>query len=90
MRNIDQDWLKISIRPPESDLEIADPLRRGGAPKHPACIGDLLMWLLLMWLQFDAVRGPVGVDLGPKELQTGPKSILNDPDRTWDNLKLQM
>ncbi len=47
------------------------------------------MWLQLMWLQSEIVRGPVGVDWGPFGPQTGPKSILNDPDRTSDNLKLQ-
>ena len=37
------------------------------------------MWLQLMWLQLENVRGPVGV-------VTGPKSTTNDPDRTSDNL----
>ena len=26
-----------------------------------ALLGDLWMWLQLMWLQFEVVRGPVGV-----------------------------
>ena len=59
-------------------------------------IGDLRMWLQLMRLQFEVVRGPVGVDwgrfgagLGPQGPQAGPKSTLIDPDRTSDNLKLQ-
>ena len=59
-------------------------------------IGDLWMWLQLMWLQFEVVRGPVGVvwgrggtDLGPAGPQTCPKSDPNDPDRTSDNPKLQ-
>ncbi len=47
---------------------------------------DVWMWVQLMWLQFEVVRGPVG---GAKGAQTGPKSTQNDPDRTSDNLKLQ-
>ncbi len=27
-----------------------------------ATLGDLWMWLHLMWLQFEVARGPVGVD----------------------------
>jgi hypothetical protein len=53
------------------------------------------MWLQLVWLQVEVVRGPVGLawdpfgaGLGPKGPQTGPKSIPNDPDLTSDNLKL--
>ena len=59
-------------------------------------VGDLWMWLQVMWLQFEVVRGPVGVvqdrfgpGLGPNWAQAGPKSTPNDPDRTSDNLKLQ-
>ncbi len=59
-------------------------------------VGDLWMWLQLMWLQFEVVRGPVAVvwdrfeaGLGPFGPQAGPKSTTNDPDRTSDNLKLQ-
>ena len=43
--------------------------------------GDLWMWLQLMWLQFEVVRGPVGVvhgwfgaGLGPLGSQAGFKS----------------
>jgi hypothetical protein len=42
----------------------------------------MCMWLQLMWLQFENVRGPVGV-------VTGPKSTPKDPDRNSDNLNLQ-
>ncbi len=58
-------------------------------------LGDLWMWLQLMWLHFEVVRGPVGVVwecfgagaglFGP---QTGPKSTTDNPDRTSDNLKI--
>ncbi len=58
--------------------------------------GALWMWLQLMWLQFEVVRGPVGIvwgrfwaGLGPFGPLTGRKSTLNDPDRTSDNIKLQ-
>ncbi len=51
--------------------------------------------LQLMWLQFEVVRGPVGVvwgrfwaGLGPKGPQTGPKWIPNNPNRTSDSFKL--
>ncbi len=61
-------------------------------------IGDLWMWLQLMWLRFEVVRGPVGVvsdrcgaGLGPfgPRPQPGPKPIPDDPDRTSDSIKLQ-
>ena len=71
-----------------------------GDPKahspSPFRFGDLWMWLHLMWLHFEVVRGPVGVvwgrfgsGLGPFGPQTGSKSTPNDPDRTSDNLTLQ-
>ncbi len=49
------------------------------------------MWLQLMWLQFEVVRGPVGVVCDRFEVggpQAGPKSTLNDFDRTSGHLKL--
>ncbi len=59
-------------------------------------VGDLWTWLQLMWLQFEVVRGPVGVvrgrfgvGLGPRGPQTGPKSIPIHPGRTSSNFKLQ-
>ncbi len=55
-------------------------------------VGDLWMWLKLMWLQFEVVRGrsgSFGVDLKPKDPQSDPKATPNNPDRTSDNLKLQ-
>ncbi len=58
-----------------------------GACVDVARIGDLWMWLQLMWLRFEAVRGPAGVVWGRGPL--GPKSAVNDTDRTSDNLKLQ-
>ncbi len=30
-------------------------------PGHGTRIGDLWMWLQLMWFQFEVVRGPVGI-----------------------------
>ena len=57
-------------------------------------IGDLWMWLQLMWLQFEVVRGPAGVvwarfgtGLGSCGPQASPKSTPNDRHRTSDNLK---
>ncbi len=57
-------------------------------------LGDLWMWLQLMWLQCEVVRGPVGIvwgrfgtGLGPFGPLTEPKSTLNDTDRTSDNQK---
>ncbi len=44
-------------------------------------IGDLVMWLQFMWLQFEVVRRPVGsfgVDLGPVLGRVGPQV---DPKR---------
>ncbi len=55
------------------------------APDH---LGDLWMRLQLMWLPFEAVRSPVGVDLGHVWGPKGPKSTPDDPDRTPDNLKM--
>ena len=55
-------------------------------------IGDLWMWLQLMWLLFEVVRGPVGgfgTGLGLTGPQTCHNSDPNDPDRTSDNLKMQ-
>jgi hypothetical protein len=59
-------------------------------------VGALWMWLQLMWLQFEVVRGPVGVvwrrfgaGLGPDGPQTCPKLTANDRDRTSDNFKLR-
>ncbi len=41
--------------------------------KHvAACLGDLWMWLQLMWLQFEVVRGPVGVVWGRFGGPSGP------------------
>ena len=47
------------------------------------------MWLQLMWLQFEVVRGPVGVvwgrfgaGLGPCGPRSSSKTTPNDPDRT--------
>ncbi len=55
-------------------------------------LGELWMWLQLMWLQFEVVQGTVGVvwgqfgtGLGP----FGPQINPERPDRTSDNLKLQ-
>ncbi len=59
-------------------------------------VGDLWMWLQLMLLQFEVVRGPAGVVCGrfvaglePFGPQAGPKSTPNNRDRTSDKLKLQ-
>ncbi len=64
---------------------------------NAAVLGDLWIWLQLVWLQFEVVRSLVGVvwerfgaGLGPFGPQTGPTSIPNHPDRTSDNLKLQL
>jgi hypothetical protein len=40
-------------------------------------VGDLWMWLQLMWLQFEVVRGPVGVVWGSI---WGRFGILRDPN----------
>jgi hypothetical protein len=57
-------------------------------------LGDLWMWLQLVWLQFGVVRsGSSVVDLGPGlglfAPQAGPTSTPNDPDQTSDILNLQ-
>ncbi len=56
--------------------------KRGDEMRKPD-IGDLWMWLHLMWLQSEVARGPVGVvggrfgtGLGPIGPQTGPKTTL--------------
>ncbi len=59
--------------------------------------GDLWMWLQLMWLQFEVVRGPVGGRLGinlgavwgPKGRKPAPNRPQLTPDRTSDDFKLQ-
>ncbi len=58
--------------------------------------GALWMWLPLVWLQLEVVRGPVGAVwgrlravFGPFGPQAGPKSTPSDPDRTSDTHKLQ-
>ncbi len=39
------------------------------------------MWLQLMWLQFEVVRGPVGVVGGQFGAGLGPKGLQIDPKR---------
>ena len=41
--------------------------------------GDLGMWLQLMWLQFEVVRGPVGVVWGRFGPAWGPKDLKPTP-----------
>ncbi len=50
------------------------------------------LWLQLMWLQFEVVRGPVGVVWGRFGAGLGPVGAPSRPqiDRTSDNLKLQL
>ncbi len=43
----------------------------------PTEVGDLWMWLELMRLQFEVVRGPVGVVWGRFEAGFGPKLAPN-------------
>ncbi len=48
-------------------------------------LGDLWMWLQLMWLQFEVVRGPLGVvriDLVQVWGSNGPTPAPNPPQRT--------
>ena len=45
-------------------------------------IGDLWMWLQLMWLQVALVRGPVGVVWGRCGTDFGPQSPKPVPNRT--------
>ena len=40
------------------------------------------MWLQLMWLQFEAVRCPVGVELGLVCVPLGSKPVPNGPQTT--------
>ncbi len=49
---------------------------------HEGLIGDLWIWLQLMWLRFEVVRGPVGVDLGAIWGQFGPNPAPNQPHAT--------
>ncbi len=44
-------------------------------------LGDLWMWLQLMWLQFEVVRGPVGVVRDRFEAQRNPNRPQIDPKR---------
>ncbi len=46
---------------------------RGGDPGPR--LGDLRMWLRLMWLQFEVVRGPVGVVWGRFGARCLPQSL---------------
>ncbi len=61
---------------------------------HLNTFGDLWMWLELMWLQFEFVRGPVGVawgrfgaGMGPFGPQTGPESTTNERPKNFEKLK---
>ncbi len=50
-------------------------------------LGDLWMWLQLMWLQFEVVRGPVVVDLEPSWSKKGPKPASDRPQTTPTGLR---
>jgi hypothetical protein len=45
-------------------------------------MGDLWMWLQLMWLQFEVVRSPVGVNSGPVGGPLAPKPSHLDPKQS--------
>ncbi len=75
-------------------LDDARQVQADGPPLPPS-LGDLWTWLQLMWLQFEAVRGPLGVVLGwiwgwfGALPQLAPNRPRTTPDRTSDNLKVQ-
>ena len=45
-------------------------------------MGDLWMWLHLMWLQFEVARSPVGVNSGPVGGSLAPKPSQLDPKQS--------
>ncbi len=49
----------------------------------------IYVWLQLMWLQFEVLRGPVGLVCGRLGAGWGPKATPNDPERTSDKPKLE-
>ncbi len=61
----------------------------GARVRHFAELGDLWMWLQLMWLQFDVARGPVAIIFGRFGVGLGSQPTPNDTDWTSDNLKLR-
>ncbi len=57
----------------------------GAAPFH-GFLGGLLMWLQLMWLQFEVVRGHVGVVWGQFGAGLGPCGPQINPKRPRPDL----